>query len=172
MSPWIPEDFRLVDGIFAPLRRLMADGWMLFLVSNQPAYAKKQTTMENLLAIHRRLHAALRQNGVLFQDYYYCYHHPQGLVPGYSGPCPCRKPSPFLLLKARDEHGVDLARSWMVGDQEVDVRCGQTAGCRTVRVENRWTGGRPTTCRPDFVAATLADAVDRIVRDGTVNRAR
>jgi D-glycero-D-manno-heptose 1,7-bisphosphate phosphatase len=167
VSPWVPEELRLIDGIFPPLQSLVADGWKLFVVSNQPAYAKKQTTMEHLSAIHRQLDAAFRENGIPFTDYYYCYHHPCGLVPEYSGPCPCRKPSPFFLRKARDEHGIDLGASWMVGDRDTDVACGQAAGCHTIRVVNPWTvgGGVP---RPDIVAATLAAAVDSIRRDVTV----
>jgi len=171
VSPWLPEELRLMDGIFAPLQSLIADGMKLFLVSNQPAYAKRQTTMESLSAIHGQLEAALRGNGIRFTDCYYCYHHPRGLVPEYSGPCLCRKPSPFFLRKARDEHGVDLAASWMVGDRDTDVACGQAAGCHTIRVVNPWTvsEGIPG---PDIVAATLAAAVDRIRLDVTVKGLR
>jgi len=171
VSPWLPGELRIMANIFAPLRSLLNDGWLLFLVSNQPAYAKKQATMEDLLEIHRELDAALRDNGVIFTEYYYCYHHPRGLVPEYSGPCPCRKPSPFFLHKARDEHGVDLASSWMVGDRDTDVECGQAAGCHTVRLANPWivSVGAP---RPELVAASLAEAVDRVRQGVTAEGAR
>ncbi len=162
-SPHAPEDLHIIDGILPPLRRLAEAGFGLFLVSNQPSYAKGKTTLENIREIHRRLDAFLKVNGVVFCEYYYCYHHPKGVTPGYSGPCPCRKPAPFFLLQAQREHGLDLSRSWMVGDQDSDVLCGRNAGCRTVVIVNERSAAKRGKVPPEFTVGSLADAVDKII---------
>jgi D-glycero-D-manno-heptose 1,7-bisphosphate phosphatase len=115
-SPRVPEDLRLLPGAAEAAAALVAAGWPLFLVSNQPSFAKGKTTLEALKAVHVRLQEELARAGGFLEEAYYCYHHPQGKVPGYAGPCPCRKPSPHFLLEAARAHRLDLGRSWMVGD--------------------------------------------------------
>jgi D-glycero-D-manno-heptose 1,7-bisphosphate phosphatase len=162
-SPHAPEDLVMIDGVVPALRRLAAAGFALFLVSNQPSYAKGKTTLENIREIHRRLDGFLRGNGIAFREYFYCYHHPRGVVPAFSGPCPCRKPEPYFLLQAAGTHGVDLASSWMVGDQDTDVECGRSAGCGTALVMNARSATKRGSARPDITAATLSEAADRII---------
>jgi D-glycero-D-manno-heptose 1,7-bisphosphate phosphatase len=163
-SPHVPEDLAVIPGIVPPLKRLAEGGFALFLVSNQPSYAKGKTSLENIREIHRRLDVFLKENGVLFREYFYCYHHPKGVVPEFSGPCPCRKPAPFFLFKARDEHGVDLTQSWMVGDQDTDVQCGQNAGCRAVMIPNDHSAAKRGKSRPDVTSGSLSQAVDEIIK--------
>lgn len=165
-SPHHPGDLVLAPDAREGLSVLRDAGYLLFLVSNQPSYAKGKTSLEDIQAIHGLVHQALRGWGIRFQEYYYCYHHPDGVVAGYQGPCPCRKPSPFFLFKARDEHGVDLARSWMVGDQDTDIQCGQAAGSRTALLENPHSAKKRGASRPDFTALGLAQAARRIAAQG------
>ncbi|MEI9987011.1 MAG: HAD hydrolase-like protein [Aliidongia sp.] len=75
-----------------------------------------------------------------FADFCYSYSHPQGVVPGFSGPSLERKPSPYFLFVAAARHDLDLARSWMVGDRDTDVQCGAAAGVRTILVDNPHAG--------------------------------
>jgi D-glycero-D-manno-heptose 1,7-bisphosphate phosphatase len=162
-SPHVPEDLVVIDGVVPALRRLAVAGFALFLVSNQPSYAKGKTTLENIREIHWRLDQFLRHHEIAFRDYFYCYHHPHGVVPAYSGPCPCRKPAPYFLNRAARTHGVDLASSWMVGDQGTDVECGQRAGCRTVLVMNDHSVAKRGPSRPDVKVSNLSEAADRII---------
>jgi D-glycero-D-manno-heptose 1,7-bisphosphate phosphatase len=148
-SPGRPEEFELFPNIMPALRGLQRSGFLLFLTSNQPNYAKGKSTLEELRAVHSHLVVALEAAGVSFADYYYCFHHPQGQVVGYSGPCECRKPSPYFLLKARDEFGISLADSWMVGDRPTDIKCGIAAGVKTIRVEE----DHPLTLAPSDLKA-------------------
>lgn len=128
-SPLTPEQFELLPAVIPGLRLLRDAGYLLFLVSNQPNYAKGKATMHTLDAIHQELERTLAEEGIPLVAYYYCYHHP-----AFTGACICRKPSPYFLLKARDTFELDLGYSWMVGDRETDVDCGRAAGARTVRI--------------------------------------
>jgi D-glycero-D-manno-heptose 1,7-bisphosphate phosphatase len=162
-SPHVPEDLVVIDGVVPALQRLVLAGYELFLVSNQPSYAKGKTTLENIEEIHRRLDEFLTANGIEFREYFYCCHHPDGIVPTHSGPCQCRKPAPYFLFEAARNHGVDLVSSWMVGDQATDVECGRSAGCRTVLVMNERSAAKRGPCQPDVRVSSLSEAVDRIV---------
>ena len=134
-SPRTPETLTLLDGVESALSRLSASGYRLFLVSNQPSYAKGKTSLENLQAVHARLSQELGSKGVQLTEAYYCYHHPKGIVPALTTVCNCRKPGIESLLRARDTYGLDLTESWMIGDQDSDIQCGLKAGCRTILLD-------------------------------------
>lgn len=162
-SPHRPADFMLYPEALAALSRLQKRGYMLFLVSNQPSYAKGKTSLENIRAIHELLHEAIAGAGVEFKEYYYCYHHPQGIVPGYSGDCECRKPGTYFLEAAGKKYRFDRAGSWMVGDQDSDILCGKAYGLQTVLIENKYSASKRGAGSPDFKAADLQAAVNIIL---------
>jgi D-glycero-D-manno-heptose 1,7-bisphosphate phosphatase len=139
-APLTVEDFVLSHNALVALTAMRKAGFLLFIVSNQPNYAKAKASLETLESIHRHLLDLLHQRGIDFAAFYYCLHHPQGVVPSHSGPCRCRKPSPFFLLQARERFGLDMERSWMVGDRASDIACGQAAGVHTIRVRNQEEG--------------------------------
>jgi len=164
-SPHRLEDLEMLPRIEEPLKLLQEKGFLLFLVSNQPSYAKGKTTLENIHAIHDKMHEQLIKAGIFFTEYYYCYHHPEGIKAGYSGPCQCRKPSPYFLLQARDKYKLDLSRSWMVGDQGRDIACGKAAGVKTILVEYAHSSDRrkEADAQPDHTAPDLFGAVRIII---------
>jgi D-glycero-D-manno-heptose 1,7-bisphosphate phosphatase len=159
-GPLTARDFALIPGVPDALQRLQRAGFLLFLVSNQPNYAKGKSMLADLRAIDAELRRELAAMRVEFAALYYCFHHPQGIVDGYSGPCVCRKPSPYFLLKAMKEFGVDPDRSWMVGDRATDIFCGRAAGVRTVLVDAEGPVARKVA--PDRVARNLAEAAEMI----------
>jgi len=63
-----------------------------------------------LRGVERRIAHLLAESGVGLAGFYYCPHLPGGEVPNYSVACGCRKPEPGLLLRAAEEHNLDLAR--------------------------------------------------------------
>ncbi|MGA2162778.1 MAG: HAD family hydrolase [Methanoregula sp.] len=163
--PHSVEDLVLFPDAIQSLRDLQDAGFALFLVSNQPDYAKGKTTLEQIRAVHERFDHLLKSEGILFRDYYYCYHHPNGIVPEYSFACECRKPKPYFLLKAARDYGIDLTVSWMVGDRDTDIACGKAAGTRTILIlEPHSAGSRGSEC-PDYRAENLMDAVRIILRN-------
>ena len=158
-SPRIRADFRLRPGVLEALTDFTKAGWPLFLVSNQPSFAKGKTSMADLRDVHAALLEALAPHGVAFREAYYCYHHPDAVVPALKGPCVCRKPSPHFLQEAARVHGVDLAASWMVGDQDMDLLCGRNAGCRTILIPNPHSASKRGGVVPDRICDDLAQVL-------------
>lgn len=161
-APLSVADFALAPGALKGLRQLQSAGFLLFVVSNQPNHAKGKSTLAELSAINEKMHRELADGGINLAATYYCLHHPDGVVPGYSGACACRKPSPYSLLRAIRRFGLEAAQSWMIGDRKTDILCGRAAGVRTIFIP-----GNPIRRRglaADCVAADLADAAKLICR--------
>lgn len=157
-APRTASDFTLLPGVLEAMKRLQAAGYLLFVVSNQPNQAKRKATRADHDAIQAKFAAALNGAGIRIEEFFYCFHHPQGVEPSLSGPCDCRKPSPYFLHQARDAHGLDMAQSWMVGDRDTDIQCGQAAGVRTIFVT---PGGQGAAA--DVRVANLAAVVERLL---------
>ncbi len=155
-SPQRPEEFRLLPGVAGAIADLNSAGFAVVVVSNQPGIAKGKSTPELVAATTGLLLRRLTAGGGHVDGIYYCHHHPQALFSEYRCACQCRKPQPGLLLKAAAELDLDLAGSFMVGDQITDLQAGQAAGCRTVLV----TPPRRRTTTPRYSEAlAMADAV-------------
>jgi D-glycero-D-manno-heptose 1,7-bisphosphate phosphatase len=165
-SPLTVQDVTLISGAGAALRRLSGVGWSLVGVSNQPAAAKGTLSLGQLDAVQARVLELLSEQGVSFDDFRLCLHHPDGVIAELSGSCDCRKPAPGMLLEAASALNIDLSASWMIGDTDADVLAGQAAGCRTVLVSNPGSAHkRADNAKPDVVAGDLAGAVAEILRD-------
>jgi D-glycero-D-manno-heptose 1,7-bisphosphate phosphatase len=172
-APLRGEDFELAPGAIEGMRSLQDAGFLLFLISNQPNYAKGKSSLEELAEVHRRLTAELAAAGITFAEFYYCYHHPRGIVEGYSGPCECRKPSPYFVVEASRKFGLELRESWIAGDRATDIECGRAAGLRTIRVaEDHPSRRNPAEIEADFEARDLKDAAAIIVADSSVQTPR
>lgn len=162
-SPLIAEDFQLLPGVIPALHRLQERGYLLILVSNQPNYALGKSTWISLGLIHHKFVTEIVGAGIHFARFCYCLHHPKGVVAGYSGSCSCRKPSPWFLLRARDDFQLSLRDSWMIGDQATDTECGRAAGVRTLRIHaDPGTDVRPDPCATAS-GGDLVEAVEIIL---------
>jgi D-glycero-D-manno-heptose 1,7-bisphosphate phosphatase len=160
-SPSRAEDVRLAPDAVEALRTLRGLAVPLIVVSNQPNAAKGKNTLEELEAVHEAVVGLLDDAGLSIDDYRYCYHHPDGTHPELGRACSCRKPEPGLILEAAS--GLDLARSWVVGDSDVDIEAGRRAGCRTILVEVPGSAHRRSAnVRPDYRVGTFRGAADII----------
>jgi D-glycero-D-manno-heptose 1,7-bisphosphate phosphatase len=168
-SPLTPRDLRLIEGVIPALHKLQSAGYPLILVSNQPNFALGKFSYQTHHDIQRELVTALTSAGIGFFRFSYCLHHPKGLTPGYSHVCNCRKPSPGLLLQAREDFGLTLSDSWMIGDQPTDTQCGRAAGVRTIRIAPPPSGIGPALRTADlcadYFARNLAEAAEIILAD-------
>lgn len=129
--PRDPEAVRLLAGAPEALAALRRAGFALVVVSNQSGIGRGLVSREEADAVHARFVAELRACGVELDDVRYCPHAPED-------GCACRKPAAGLLLDSAHELGLDLGRSFMVGDKPADVEAGRTAGCRTVLFGGSW----------------------------------
>ena len=130
-----PAAFDLLPGVPEALAVLRAAGYRLVVASNQSGVARGLYTAAETRATAAHLAAMLRRHGVRLDGYYFCPHHALGIVPRWSVACACRKPAPGMLLRAAAELGLDLARSWMIGDTLGDVGAALAAGVRPVLVD-------------------------------------
>ena len=164
-SPHSVAETVLVPDLGAALSALKATGLPLFVVSNQPSVAKGKCSFADLEAVHQAVKAGVDAAGVEMRQWFYCYHHPQGVVPELTQACECRKPGTLFLRQARDRFGLDLSRSWFIGDQDLDIRCGQDAGGRSAVIENPHSARKRVKETPDLRAASLLEAVRLVVAE-------
>ena len=160
-SPRHVRDLRMREEAFDALRTANRNGWLLFLITNQPSFAKGKCPLEDLTAVHARVLEELERAGVRITDSFVCFHHPTSALAGY-GACECRKPSPFFIVEAARKHDVDLASSWMVGDQDTDVVTGRNAGCRTALLKYEHSREKRGGTQPDLICEDLADFVRKV----------
>ena len=159
-----PEDLVLIDGAAEAIARLNHTGLPVVVITNQGGIAMGYLTEDELAAIHQRLKELLAEGGAHVDGIYYCPHHTQATVPAYSVDCSCRKPSTGMLEQARDDLGIDLRKSVLVGDATTDVLAGIRAGCSTILVKTGFGGKNgKAEATPDHVVADLAAAVDLIL---------
>ena len=157
-----PEVMRLLPRVAEGLRLLQAAGYHLIVVTNQPGVARGDFPEAALDGVKRGLKALLAESGIRLTAFYCCPHHPEGTVPGYAVPCICRKPLPGLLLRAGDDHHIDLSQSWMIGDTADDTGAGRLAGCRTVLIAPG-PASPEARIRPDRIARTLEEAARAVI---------
>jgi D-glycero-D-manno-heptose 1,7-bisphosphate phosphatase len=170
-----PEDIVLQAEAGPALRQLKQAGYQLIVVSNQTAVSRGLLDEPAVRALEEEIERRLEQaGGVPLDGFYFCPHHPRATLPAYRRDCPCRKPAPGLLLRAAVEHGIDLARSTMVGDRPTDVAAGRRAGCRTIQVQTGQHTAAPievagcgfVTQPADATCASLQDAARCILQEG------
>lgn len=155
-----PERMRFTPGAFEALQLLARHGFALIVVTNQPGVALGRFDGTALHRLWQALRQQARAHGVELEGFYACMHAPNSR-------CACRKPADGLLRRAAREHGIDLARSWMVGDILDDIEAGHRAGCRTVLLDvGNETVWRVTPERtPEHRATDLLDAARFIVAE-------
>ena len=157
-----PEETVLTREAGAALAALNARDIPVLVVTNQAGIGKGKFGWEDYESVMRRLGELLSACGAHIDEAYVCPFHPEA-SPDYRHPDhPERKPNPGMLLKAAQEHGIDLSRSWMIGDKDIDLLAGRNAGCRVALVRTGY-GSRVDPELADFVAEDLAEAIDRIL---------
>jgi D-glycero-D-manno-heptose 1,7-bisphosphate phosphatase len=121
------EDFHILPEFVTVLSKVIEAGYSAAIVTNQRCVARGIITEAALQDMHKRLIDILRQeHGLDLLDIYYCPHE--------RDTCDCRKPQPGMLIRAAEDHCIDLSKSWFIGDQQTDVETGKRAGCRTIYV--------------------------------------
>jgi len=163
-SPHYTEDYSVYPMVLKALKMLNDNNYRLFVVSNQPSFAKGKIPLENLQAIERVLSDYLQENNIIVDKYYYCYHHPDGVVAEYSGPCKCRKPGTLFLEDAIDRFDLNAEACWFVGDRDTDIECGKAMGMRTVQIKNKHAGDKAGKENPDKHAQDVYEAAVYIVK--------
>ena len=146
-----PEEVAILPGAAAALRRLREAGFRLFIVSNQSGVGRGRFTLEDVAKVNARLTADLAREGVGLDKIYIAPEAPEQPSRG-------RKPSPRFLLDARDEFGLRLEESYLVGDKMIDLECGWNAGVKkSILVRTGYGREVEKAGDPRLAAAVVAD---------------
>ncbi len=154
--PWDVSEFKLKPFVIESLKRLNKE-YFLFLVTNQPDFEKGFISLRKLIEIKYHLINIMILNKIYFKEHYYCFHSSENK-------CVCRKPSPHFLFKASKEYHIDLQGSWFIGDSDLDIKCGQNAGVRTILIENGYENDYIGKSVPDYKAKNIKEATDIILK--------
>jgi D,D-heptose 1,7-bisphosphate phosphatase len=166
-----PAQVRLVSGAADAVARARRLGFATVIVSNQSGVARGLFDEDAVRAVNAQLDVVLRQHNpaAIIDRHEFCPHHPEAAVERYRQESDRRKPAPGMILCAADELGLDLGRSWIVGDAPRDIEAGKAAGCQTILLRDPALPASPAAAeeakvQPDFTASSLAEAIDYIER--------
>ncbi|MCE1229655.1 MAG: HAD family hydrolase [Firmicutes bacterium] len=157
-----PEDARLTAGAAQALAEANRRGIPVIVVSNQAGIGKGIFGWEQYGAVMERIDELLAQEGAHIDAAYACPFHEAGQGEYRYADHPDRKPNPGMLLRAAEEHDLDLSRSWMIGDKDLDLETGRRAGCRVALVRTGY-GAEVDGSQADLVVPTLAAALSEIL---------
>jgi len=121
------SEFRFLPGSREAIAKLTRAGHRIVVCSNQAGVAKGCIAPETVEDIHRRMLAEIQGARGIVEKVYYCPH-------SRDANCHCRKPRPGMLLRARDELGIDLSDAVFIGDSMTDVQAGLAAGVHSILV--------------------------------------
>lgn len=123
------EDFVINKGIINSLKRFQEAGYKLIIISNQGGVAKGIYSCEDVNKVHTYLETELKENHIFLQDIYYCPHHDS------IASCECRKPSPYMINLAVEKYGIDIHKSYLIGDSKRDIEAAKAAGVKGIKIE-------------------------------------
>lgn len=157
-----PEQLVLIPGAAAAVARLNARRIPVVVVTNQSGIGRGRFGWQDFAAVMNRMGTLLARDNAWIDAVYASPHHELGQGAYAVADHPERKPNPGMLLRAAEEHGLDLARSWMVGDKGIDLEAGRRAGCKVALVRTGY-GTQVDGTAADLVADSLPEAIERIL---------
>lgn len=152
-APFTLDEYSLVPGAYSARDKLRNHGFLVILVTNQPDVAHGYMDEDSWRKIQKRVEDTLG-----LDDIFMCRHRAEDN-------CPFKKPSPLMLRAAADKFGIDLSRSWMVGDTDTDMQTGRAAGCRVILIDKPLPLYNQNLGSSDYEyrASNILDAVDYII---------
>ena len=162
-----PDQFTLFPGVIEGVARLNLAGANVVVVTNQSGMARGHITPDDLHRIHGKLKASLQTGGGRVQGIFVCPHHPDD-------DCRCRKPNPGLIEQAVNALGIDVTRSYVVGDKPIDMMLASNVQALAVLVttspysQEALQAIREGKLRVSQVSSSFSNAVDWIIEDAIV----
>lgn len=157
-----PGGLELIQSVAEGIKKLNDAGIPVIVITNQSGIGRGYFTEKQLEAIHGKMKDLLAEQGARVDDIFYCPHLPD------SG-CGCRKPRTGMLLQAQDKLGLDLKRSFVIGDRTMDVEMAHAVGAKAVLVPepgNQYHVEKEmenSLDSPDYIADTFVHAVEWIL---------
>lgn len=159
-----PEDLVLIPGVAQAVAKLNTRQIPVIVVTNQSGIGRGYYSFKEFDAVTVRMSELLAATGAHLDAVYVAPHHQLGQGAFAHPDHPERKPNAGMLTRAAREHGLDLSRSWMVGDKESDLEAGRRAGCHVALVRTGY-GKSVAGSLADLVAEDLSEVVDRLLEN-------
>jgi D-glycero-D-manno-heptose 1,7-bisphosphate phosphatase len=150
-----PDQVKIFDGVTDALRRLKDAGYRVIVITNQSGIGRGFFTENDYQAVEAEVSRQLGDG--LIDATYFCPDAP-------GKPSKCRKPAPGMVLQAAREHDIDLPRSFLIGDKEIDAECAHNAGVRAIRVRTGFDKMTDGSCA-DWVTEDLTAAAKIILNE-------
>lgn len=159
-----PDQLQLIPRSAEAIKELNDLGVPVIVITNQSGIARGLYSEDDLHRVHSAMDEMLRHHGATISAYYYCPHHPNEGIAPYVKDCKCRKPKPGMLNDAKMEFGLDLRRSFIVGDKCIDMQTGKSVGAVAIQVSTGYgTEEKDLSANiRDYYAVDLFDAVQFI----------
>ncbi|OGZ24014.1 MAG: hypothetical protein A2896_01465 [Candidatus Nealsonbacteria bacterium RIFCSPLOWO2_01_FULL_43_32] len=153
--PHKKEDFKFIPGVLPALRKLSKTDYKIIIVTNQLGVGRGYFTEKDLQEIHRYMLSQFKKSGIRIDRIYYCIHTERDN-------CSCRKPKTGMTESAAKDFGLNLSKSWIVGDSPKDIQMGREANLKTIFVGKRFPDD--LKFRPHYSVKNLAEAVKVILK--------
>lgn len=167
-----PDKIEILKGVAQAIKKFNRLGLKVIVASNQSGIARGFFSEPTLKKINRRVTTLLKSKGAKIDAQYNCFHHPEGTVKKYASECRCRKPRPGMALEAKKKFGIDLKKSYMVGDKVSDIGFGHNFGGKSIYILTGYGLGdwqfkrkEILKSRPDYVAKDMSAAASWIIND-------
>lgn len=159
-----PSEVQFLPGALDALFRASRAGWRLYLLGNEDAVASGRLALEGWEAIEKKIQAELAAAGVPIAAHYACLDHPEG-VQGRRNDSVYLLPNTGVFYHATHTHGIDLAKSWVIGDSTLELVAGWRAGLRTAAVRTGLAlGDRTFEVDPEVTAEDLRGVVRELLQ--------
>jgi D-glycero-D-manno-heptose 1,7-bisphosphate phosphatase len=143
------DNFVFYEDIFRLCRLVRDHGFKIFIVTNQSGIGRGYYTLDEFNVLNDWMLETFLEHGIRISKVYFCPHHPTEGKGEFKINCQCRKPNPGMILQAREEFGLNLEASILIGDSEKDIEAGINAGIGQVYLISNKT-------RPDVNPAPTA----------------
>jgi len=148
------EQIEILPGVPEAIELLRRSGFKVAVVTNQSAVARGFITEGELRKIHRELERQLAGHGAFVDGIYYCPHHPTEGLDRYRIVCDCRKPNAGMARRAAADLDLDIGRSYVIGDQAVDMEMAARIGAKGIFLCGDPEGNRPDGAVSGFPACS------------------
>jgi D-glycero-D-manno-heptose 1,7-bisphosphate phosphatase len=115
------EEFEFIDGVFEACKYLINLNYQIIIVTNQSGIARGYYSERDYQILNTWMLAQFKKNNIIIFDTFHCPHLP-------NSNCNCRKPKPGMFLEAKYKHNIDMKKSWLIGDKEVDIISANNSG--------------------------------------------
>jgi D-glycero-D-manno-heptose 1,7-bisphosphate phosphatase len=149
------KDFKFVRGAIPALKKLSNTDYKIIIITNQSGIGRGYYTIKDFEKLNSWMLKTLKRKGIRIDKVYFCPHKPEDN-------CNCRKPKPGLILKAIEDFGINLSKSWLVGDDVRDVILGRSMNIKTIKIGKKMP--KELKLEPNYYAKNLLKAVNIILK--------